>query len=208
MHSQPAMADIDNDSDLDVINFQFTGQNVEYHKNMGMELFNRCDTLILEMVTECWGNFELNAFSNTATLGISCFVKPSFSMPVDDFTQSLHAGSCAVVPDLDGDGDKDMINGDLLGDNLLYLENGGDSSYANMTLQDSIFPAYDLSVNYKTFPAPYYFDADNDGAKDLIVTSCTPNHPGILIMCCFIKIQPTTTQMFFHGIKMIVWLEK
>ncbi len=27
-------------------------------------------------------------------------------------------------------------------------------------------------MNMVTFPAPYYFDADNDGNKDLIVAPC------------------------------------
>lgn len=173
--SQPCLSDIDSDGDMDIVNFQFTGFNVEYHKNVAMESFGRCDTLVLQMTTECWGNFELNSFANSATLGISCFLRPSFSLPVNDYKQSLHAGSCAIAPDLDGDGDKDMLNGDILGNNLLYLQNGGDSAYANMTFQDSLFPSYNSSVNFKTFPAPYYFDADNDGAKDLIITSCTPN---------------------------------
>jgi dUTPase len=171
----PALVDVDFDGDLDVLTFPVSGNFVEYHKNMAQENFNRCDTLVYQLDSQlCWGNFGLSGFGNSAILGITCRVtdpgSPSYDPGVIE--NAVHSGSCMIGWDSDGDHDIDLINGDVLGNNLLYIENGGDSSLANMVSQDSIFPSYDTPVNLITFPAPYYMDVNNDGNKDLIVAPC------------------------------------
>jgi len=171
----PALVDVDFDGDLDVLTFPVSGNFIEYHRNLAKENFNRCDTLVYELDSQlCWGNFGLSGFSNSAILGITCRVadpaSPSFDPSVAH--GGLHSGSCMLGWDADGDVDIDLINGDVLGNNLLFIENGGDSSFANMVSQDTIFPSYDTPVNLITFPAPYYMDVNNDGNKDLVVAPC------------------------------------
>lgn len=172
----PALVDVDFDGDLDVLTFPVSGNFVEFHRNLAQENFNRCDTLVYELDSQlCWGNFGLSAFSNSAILNISCRTsQPGFHNgdPSNELT-TLHSGSCMLGWDSDGDHDIDLINGDVLGNNLLYLENGGDSSLANITSQDTLFPVYDTPVNLITFPAPYYLDVNNDSNKDLLVAPCT-----------------------------------
>ena len=68
-----------------------------------------------------------------------------------------------IALDIDGDGDKDLMNGDILGNNMLLVVNGGSTSGATMIAQDDSFPSYDDPVDLVTFPGPYYFDANNDG---------------------------------------------
>lgn len=170
--NQPVLVDIDGDTDLDVVTFTLGGSNLEYHKNSAMEDYGRCDTMIFTLQAGCWGNFGMSAFSNTAQLGISCRTS-QFEIKNEPQNNSRHSGSCLLGLDIDLDNDYDLINGDILGNNLLLLVNGGDNLNANITSQDSIFPSYDVPVDLASFPAAYYLDLNNDNAKDLIIAPCT-----------------------------------
>ena len=50
----PAITDIDNDGDLDIITFAITGSYLEYHQNKSMELYGTCDSLVYEVKNRCW----------------------------------------------------------------------------------------------------------------------------------------------------------
>ena len=45
----PAVADVDNDGDLDILTFKITGGFIEYHKNLAMETTGNCDTILFEL---------------------------------------------------------------------------------------------------------------------------------------------------------------
>ncbi|MDQ3051962.1 MAG: T9SS type A sorting domain-containing protein [Bacteroidota bacterium] len=170
----PALVDVDYDGDLDVLTFPVAGNYIEFHKNMGKELFNKCDTLVYEFQQNCFGNFGLSGNSNSAILNISCRLgapTPPAMLP-PSANHSLHSGSCMIAVDIDGDLDYDLLNGDILGDNILLVGNGGTSTAPNMTFQDTAFPVYNTPVDLFTFPAPYYMDVNNDGNKDFIVAPC------------------------------------
>lgn len=174
----PGIIDVDGDCDLDVLTFPVLGNYVEYHRNRAWDLYGRCDTLVFEVEQNCWGNFGLSGFSNTAVLNAGCrLANPAPPVPVDpstidDAAHGLHSGSCMLITDIDGDGDKDFFNGDMLGTNILEVINGGNATQANMVSQDSLFPVYDTPVNLFIFPGPYYFDVNNDGNKDFVVAPC------------------------------------
>ncbi len=171
----PALVDVDFDGDLDVLTFPVSGNFIEYHKNMAQENFGKCDTLVYQLDSQmCWGNFGLSGFSNSAILGVVCRMAnpgdPGYKEELEK--GAMHSGSCMLAFDDEGDMDVDLLNGDVLGNNILYLRNGGTNQSANITSQDTIFPAYDTPVDLITFPAPYYFDVNNDGKKDLVVAPC------------------------------------
>ncbi|MBL0342371.1 MAG: T9SS type A sorting domain-containing protein [Bacteroidetes bacterium] len=169
----PALADVDYDGDLDVLTFPVSGSFVEYHKNKGKEYFNKCDTLVFEIEQSCFGNFGLSGQSNTGILNVGCRMAEPQPPVIDSaLFQTLHSGSCMIALDIDGDIDYDILNGDILGNNLLLLFNNGTSGTASITAQDTAFPSYDTPVNMVTFPAPYYFDVNNDGNKDMVVAPC------------------------------------
>lgn len=198
--NQPVLIDVDDDSDLDVITFTLTGSILEYHQNYAMDSLGRCDTLMFRLSPGCWGNFNLSPFSNTAVLGVSCRISNPLILNHDDAEQSnaLHAGSCMMGFDVDNDNDIDLINGDLLGNNLLLLVNGGDNQNANITSQDSTYPSYDVPVNMASFPASYFVDVDNDNAKDLIVAPCTGNDSENFTNISFYKNTATTQAPVFN----------
>lgn len=160
-----AFEDVDNDGDMDILTFTNSGNFIEYHKNYSLDSLGVCDQLLFKVEPDCWGHFRLSGLTNSALLNQNCITNRMYNRE-----SHLHSGSALTVLDQDCDGDVDLINGDILGSNLLYLENGGTVDSASITQQDSIFPAYNVSVNLQNLPAAFYFDADGDSVKDLIVT--------------------------------------
>ncbi len=191
----PGIEDIDGDGDLDVITFSIFGNFLEYHQNQSMELFGTADSLVFELRNRCWGFFSENLNNNTVTLNNPCQFNvpdPEYPMEIvrattldgaayhrprsDTEGERAHTGSASLPIDLDGDGDKDMILGDVIFSNLVALTNGGTPQYANMVAQDSLYPVYDVPVDMQIFPAAYYEDVNNDSKRDLLVT---PNYASL-----------------------------
>lgn len=157
----PAFVDVDGDSDMDIIAFTNSGNYLEYHKNYSFDSTGLCGGFNFKLQPECWGKFQLSGLSNVGLLNQNC--------TVSRFAGNRHSGSVLAPLDQGCDGDVDLLNGDILGENMLYLENGGTADSAWITSQDSAFPSYDISLQMQNLPGPYYLDIDNDGNKDLII---------------------------------------
>ena len=166
--NMPALVDVDGDSDLDVITFSNSGNYLEYHRNSYFDSTGVCGGFDFQLQPYCWGNFKLSGLSNIGLLNQSC--RAAIKSDEQEIQRNRHAGSVLTPLDQGCDGDVDLLNGDILGINMLYLENGGDPDSAVITSQDSLFPVYDVSVNLQNLPASYYLDIDNDLNKDLVVT--------------------------------------
>ncbi len=54
----PGITDIDDDGDLDVITFDYSGVFIELHQNMSMERYGVPDSLVYKRNGNCWGNFH------------------------------------------------------------------------------------------------------------------------------------------------------
>jgi hypothetical protein len=177
----PALSDIDNDGDLDVITFDiFSGSRMLYHKNMSMEKYGTCDSLTFQVANECWGYATEDALNNTYTLFDTCQgnINNPELLPESIPNDSRHSGSCELCIDLDGDGDKEFIVGDISFNNLTMLTNGGTTTKASFIKKDTAFPAHNSSttpLDLTIFPCPYYVDVDNDGIKDLLVSPNAAN---------------------------------
>ncbi len=132
----PTFVDIDGDGDMDIVYGDFNG-NINYLENIG---------------------------SPTA---------PAFAAPVSNpfniapITGGYYSGrSNPSFVDIDGDGDLDLITGDLTGD-FYYFENIGSASapsFAALTTN----PFNLSSVGYFGNSAPSFIDIDGDGDFDLI----------------------------------------
>jgi hypothetical protein len=178
----PAITDIDNDGDIDIVTFAITGSYMEYHKNMSMETYGTADSLKFQMANRCWGYASENALSNSYTLHDSCFgnVSGAEYVPDPELTRSAerHAGSCELCLDLDADGDKEFIVGDISYNNLTMLTNGGSPTNSNFVAKDTAFPentSSTIPVDLTLFPCAYYVDVNYDNVKDLIVSPNAPN---------------------------------
>ena len=128
----PAISDIDNDGDLDILTFSIIGGFVEYHRNMAMELTGSCDTLAFQYEKACWGNFfeGLNSYLINCTACSPDSCSPAYTATT--YSKQKHSGSTLLAIDVDDDTDKDLILGDISYNNLNLLINGGDSTHANM----------------------------------------------------------------------------
>jgi hypothetical protein len=77
--------------------------------------------------------------------------------------------------DLNSDGLKDLVLGDVDYPGLVALYNGGTIDSAYMVAQDTAFPVSSRPVNLFSFPAASNLDIDNDGIRDLLVSPFDPS---------------------------------
>jgi hypothetical protein len=172
----PAIADIDGDGDQDLLTFFGLGSYVEYHKNLSMEKYGTCDSLDYALSDKCWGDFKESEGGNAITLNVTCPYKSS-GIPglTCNTTDPRHTGSTLLAADLNGDGLKDLILGDIDFPDLIALINGGTVDSSHMVSQDSTFPANTNPLHLFSFPACSFLDVDHDGLPDLVVSPFDPS---------------------------------
>jgi hypothetical protein len=170
----PAISDLDNDGDLDILTFWGLGSFVEMHKNMSMELYGNADSLKYMHTETCWGHFAESDESNLLYLD-TCIGKytPRSS---NEVRQYRHTGSTFLMVDLDADDDKDLILGDVDYPGLFALINGGDPENARITEIDTLFPREsNKPIRIFSMPVAAYIDINNDTKKDLLVSTFDPS---------------------------------
>ncbi len=178
----PGMADVDGDGDLDVLTYSIWGNYLEYHKNLGMELYGTCDSLVYEVRSRCWGEYVESLTGSNIVLNVPC----QFNVPNPELGPGgpghqeqgagsrAHSGTTVLPLDLNGDGLTDLLLSDLSNPHLTALTNGGSTTHAVMTSKDTLFPSYNVTVNMQQFLGASHVDVDGDGKRDLIVA---PNSP-------------------------------
>jgi hypothetical protein len=179
----PAITDVDNDGDIDIIFFTpAIGVSIEWTKNISIEKYQKPDSLEFEKVTTRWGDFEECSQCNEYKFGTeNCFSAIKQDDVKDDKKdneksknnpQTLrveHSGSSQLLIDLNSDGLKDMLMGDVSCNNLSAFINKGTRNEAKFNDFIGNFPQTN-PVDFHVFPAAYYEDIDFDGIKDLIVS--------------------------------------
>jgi len=176
----PAISDIDGDQDLDILTFSPGGVLVEYHKNLSKENYGDCTHLEFQLVTYCWGKIIENSCG--IDMNQTCAFKPVAGNNINANNNKRHSGSCLTCIDTDGDGDQDLVMGDIgcPGGNILYAHNGGSASNALITGTTGVYPNYPnigntTQIKFNNFSCAYSLDVDGDNKNDLIAT---PNVPG------------------------------
>jgi hypothetical protein len=163
----PAIDDIDNDGDYDILVYNFAiGGYIRYNRNFSMELYGHADSLEYEIVTREWGGFE----------ECDCNLFAFYPETCADYATGrvMHPGGKALLTfDNDGDGDKDILVGHEQCLELYYYENYGDADSAIMLDYSGLYPVEEHPANLHIFPAGYYQDFNGDGVKDLLVSPNT-----------------------------------
>jgi len=177
----PAIVDVDNDGDIDVLTYHISGEYLQYHKNLSQELYGHSDSLKFELKNECWGGFREDVNSNLVFLNDQTLPCQSGNVPNPQFKPTehvkAHSGSTVLALDYDGSGVKDLILGDVAHPNLILLLNGGSSVNSNslMISQDPNFPSNSIPATMQLFPAAFWIDVDFDEKNDLIVAPNAKN---------------------------------
>ncbi len=166
----PAIADIDGDGDLDILNFWTLGMYVDYHKNKSIEIHSDLDSLHFELETRCWGYFSEHESSNVLYLDDDCNNKQFLGNK-----NSRHTGSTMLAYDFFGNGLKDLIIGDVDYPHLILLKNGGTLDSAYMIMQDTLFPNTQKPVRLYSMPSASLIDVNFDGQVDLVVSPFDPS---------------------------------
>lgn len=192
--------DVDGDGDIDALGWPDPANGrVAYYQNKAFELSLPCDSLAFELVSLCWGKFQLALGSNSVSaFGIVC--APPMQQPLDmeksapgtDETIDLlnskldpltEGGLSPLVAkrddtvsslfplDIDADGDMDLLVGDVGSPRALLVLNGGTATQALMVSQDTIFPNYNIPIDIHSYLNFAYIDVDNDGRKDILATA-------------------------------------
>ncbi|GAB3163781.1 T9SS type A sorting domain-containing protein [Telluribacter humicola] len=162
----PALTDVDDDGDLDIVTFEMLGHYAEMHQNMSMEKYGVPDSLEFIRNGVCWGNFT-KEHCNDFQFGLDCGSLESLGSSTDATARVMHSGDALLLLDLNGDGKKDMLLGHVTCNNIMHLVNQGTNRVANYTSFSTTFPAKD-PIDFTIFPALYLEDVDFDGVKDLL----------------------------------------
>ena len=167
----PAIVDIDNDGDIDILNFSILGKFIYYYKNYSMEKYGIPDSLDFKIADKCWGKFAENDSTNEVKLNQFCFnsVAKKSSKGAEK-----HTGSTLLALDLNNDTLMDLLLGDVDYFNLNALINGGTLDSAHMISQDTTYPNNTQMIDVVSFPVAKYLDIDNDNIKELIVSPFSP----------------------------------
>ncbi len=166
----PAILDLDNDGDMDILNFRpAIGTTVEWHKNLSQENYSTSDSLVFEKETIKWGDFEECLCENYIFGANGCRVE-----------REEHAGSSLLVLNLDENPSLDLLVGDVSCDFITALYNENTNTEAILRSPKTRFPAQ-KPIDIPTFAAVFYEDINFDGNPDLIAAPNLYSNDGNLV---------------------------
>ncbi len=177
----PAVADVDNDGDLDFLAYDITGGTIYWYKNMQVEDGLPCDSVRISIGSTCWGKV-LQGFVREQTLGYSCAAGGTPAPPPipleSESKTTLHTGNTLCLADVDGDGDYDYFNGSISFPDVQFLKNGRvelNAARDTMISEDTMWQSNGHQLNLTQWPAPFWVDMDNDGDHDLLFSPHAEN---------------------------------
>ncbi|MEZ4896915.1 MAG: hypothetical protein R2806_08775 [Saprospiraceae bacterium] len=185
----PGIADMDADGDLDVISYDVGGTLIYYYRNMTIENGVPFDDFSFILADQCWGRVEEAGLSSEMLLSPDTFSCPSqFHEPA---VEIRHSGSSVLPFDLEGDGDYDLLVGDVGSTYISFLRNYRLDGTDYMVSLEPQFPAASgRAVDLFLFPFPMQADVNHDGYEDLLFAQemstmeritihygCTPDNP-------------------------------
>lgn len=158
------VADVDNDSHLDILNFWVLGKYVHQLRNYA----GVGEDFDFRLESECWGHFEEAADNNVITLFSDCDNKSGD----DDHTR--HTGSSMLLHDFSGNGLPDLLVGDVDSPYNILLYNNGTISDARMTAQDTAFPV-NMPIELYSMPAASFVTLPGQNTPSLVVSPSDPS---------------------------------
>ncbi len=159
----PGIDDVDNDGDLDIVTFYILGTCVEYHRNLSQELFGNSDSIRYELVTENWGKFTESSINNSINLQDSCGRSSGVR----------HFGSTLLLDDIDHDGDKDLLLGDISYPDIKCLINNPLNGLDVIIQTPSNYPSAFSTYQIPIYPGAFRIHCNADSLPDLVIAPNT-----------------------------------
>jgi len=163
----PAILDIDNDGDIDIISFTETSSTLYKYEGL-----SSCG-LDMECTNRCYGMLAEASENNALFIGdeFDC------SYNVVDPRDGRHAGGSLTCLQLDNQGPLDLLIGDVTYPTIISVllddaVNGLDSA-SFIDLQFPLFTGGFEALDCPRFPTGYHIDVDNDGVRDLLFSPNT-----------------------------------
>jgi len=175
----PSIEDFDNDGDMDIVNFEAGGSYMYYYENISNGGSAPADFLQFIRRSNCYGGALESASDGTIFLSSSVGVCATPFAPNRGGLGSrggVHPGSTITSSDVDGDGDMDLILGDVNSDFMTQLINEPVNGMAFFTEVGYDWPSGTTPVEIAFFPAAYRVDFDRDGVNSYVVS---PTNPGV-----------------------------
>ena len=172
----PAIVDLENDGDDDIVTFVGADLSPYYYENYlknKNSIQYKIDSTRYIYRDQCYGYIQYNAASqkNEFKLGMgkdqlgACFWQMYEK-------KRKHAESTMMPIDYNGDGIMDFVFGDASYKNLILLINSKNSiGRDSIVQQDTLFPSNTTQANFIIFPVSYFVDVTGDGKKELLVTT-------------------------------------
>ncbi|TAF64082.1 MAG: T9SS C-terminal target domain-containing protein [Cytophagales bacterium] len=164
----PAITDLDDDGDVDIITFDFfTGAFAEFHQNQSMEKYGNANQLEFKKINSCWGDFQEGSACEDFTFQLGCTGSGGGGNETNKWLRTQHLGSTLYILDLNADNKKDLLLGDVSCRRIYSLLNEGTNKEAIFRTYQKDFPA-SHPIDLAIFPAVFMEDIDQDGKKDLL----------------------------------------
>ena len=169
----PAIVDVDNDGDLDIVSYDVLGGYMNWYRNVSVEEGLPLDSFKIKLWDQCWGKV-FQGWYRTHTLGVTCDNSNLILVP-KNANKKNHSGNTPCLFDYDMDGDYDYLDGSISYNQMTFLlngriQNGGPDS---MVSQDTMWQSNGNIIDLPVWPAAFNVDIDQDGKKDLLISPNT-----------------------------------
>ncbi len=174
----PAIDDYDNDGDMDMWSWNEFSSSLYFYKNMAVEN-GSCEAVSFICRNRCYGIFGESVEAFSLILGEDFDCDFNVINPRDGEGPLRHTGGTTSVYDLDANGLKDLIIGDVSANSLTSIalvESATGQDSAAVVLYD--FPATfgnGYPADLVTFLGSYFIDVNNNGVLDLVVSPNAEN---------------------------------
>lgn len=167
----PAIVDIDQDGDLDVVNYSVIGSGeLILHENQSIEQYGHADSLVYRTTNLQWGSVEECDCGLFALGDQTCDDLNGGSRKLNQAKLQHIGGKTLLVLDADGDGDLDVLTGDEGCLGIAFLENEPVNGQVFFQRVTTDYPTNTLPATSLFFPGAYLADGDGDNVPDLMLS--------------------------------------
>ena len=169
----PAFNDYDDDGDMDIWSWNEFSSSLYFYKNMAVEN-GTCDTPDFVCRNRCYGMFGESSESFSIFTGVDFNCDFNVIDPREEQSGGMHTGGTTLAIDLDQNGLKDIVLGDVTANDLVAVMIGESANLVDSAMV--VYPDFpatfggSIAANMTTFLGSFYEDINNDGVRDLIVS--------------------------------------